>query len=109
VGEAAREDVADDLHVAVAVRAEAHARLHPVLVDDAQRPEAHVLGVVVVGEGEAVEGVEPPVLGVAPFVGAADLCCHVRSCAFVLNIQTHDGVEKYQIKALNFDQPVRNN
>ena len=59
------EHVADDLHVAVAVRAEAHARLHAVLVDDAQRAEAHVRGIVVVGEAEAVERVEPAVVGVA--------------------------------------------
>ena len=71
VRELALEHVADDLHVAVAVRAEARAGLHAVLVDDAQRAEAHVLRVVVVGEGEAVIRIEPAVVGVAAFVGAA--------------------------------------
>src|SRR5205085_9449506 len=54
--------------VAVAVRAEAAARLHPVLVDHPQRPEAHVGRVVVVGEGEGVVGVQPAVVGVAAVV-----------------------------------------
>jgi hypothetical protein len=72
VREAALEHVADDLHVAVAVGAEARAGLHAVLVDDAQRTEAHVRRVVVVGEGEAVERVEPAVPGVASFCAAAD-------------------------------------
>ena len=61
------EDVADDLHVAVAVRAEAAARSDPVLVDDAQVAEAHVARIVVVGEREAVLALQPAVIGVAPF------------------------------------------
>ena len=55
VRERALEHIADDLHVAMPVRAEPRARLHAVLVDDAQRPEAHVPRVVVIGEGKAVE------------------------------------------------------
>ncbi len=62
VFEGAVEHVGNDLHVAVAVRAEAHAGLHPVLVDDPQRAEAHMLGVVIIGEREAVEAVEPAVV-----------------------------------------------
>src|SRR5205823_9212134 len=65
VSERAFEHIGDDLHVAVAVRAEAATGLHAVLVDDAQHPVAHVLRVVVIGEGEAVVRVEPAVLGVA--------------------------------------------
>ena len=65
--ELAREDVADDLHVAMAVRAEAAARGDAVLVDDAQVAEAHVARVVVVGEREAVPALEPAVVGVAAF------------------------------------------
>ena len=49
------EHVGNDLHVAVAVRAEAHARLHAVLVDHAQRAEAHVRRIVVVGKRKAVD------------------------------------------------------
>src|SRR5262249_54639403 len=53
------EDVGDDLHVAVRVRAEAAAGGDAVVVEDAQAAEAHVLGVVVVGERERVPAVEP--------------------------------------------------
>src|SRR6185503_19003261 len=73
VAERALEHVADDLHVTVAVRAEARARLHAILVDDAQRTEPHVLRVVVIREGEAVVRVEPAVVGVAALATAPEL------------------------------------
>ena len=65
------QHVADDLHVAMAVRAEAHAGLHAILVDDAQRSEGHVRGIVVIGKREAVPGIQPAVLGMSPFQGFA--------------------------------------
>jgi hypothetical protein len=43
----------------VRVRAEAGAALDAVFVYDAQGPEVFVFGVVVAGEAEGVEGVEP--------------------------------------------------
>ena len=49
-----------------------------VLVEDPQRPESRVSGVVVVGEGERVEGVEPAVVEVPALAGAANLD-HVSS------------------------------
>src|SRR5258706_4548023 len=73
VCEPALEHVADDFHVAVAMGAEPPARLHAILVDHAQRPKARVAGGVVVGEGKAMEGVEPPVLGMAAFVGPSNV------------------------------------
>ena len=73
MGQAALEHVGEDLHVAVPVGPEALGRLHAVLVDDPEGPEAHVLGVVVVGEGEGVVAVEPAVVGVAPLVALANL------------------------------------
>ena len=45
------------------VGAEAGARRDAVLVDDAQVAEAHVRRVVVVGEREAVVGLQPAVVG----------------------------------------------
>ena len=60
-----RQHVADDLHVAVAVGAEAGAGSDAVFVDDAQIAQAHELRVVVTGKGETVEGLEPAVVGVA--------------------------------------------
>src|SRR5690606_12347102 len=71
--EHALEHVGDVLHVLVAVRAEAAARLHAVLVDHAQDAEAHRVRVVPVGEGEGVPGVEPAVVGVAAVFAALDL------------------------------------
>ena len=44
---------------AVGVGRKAAARRDAILVDDAQRPEADVLGIVVMAEREAVFGVEP--------------------------------------------------
>src|SRR5262249_37532694 len=73
VPERAVEHVGDDLHVAMAVRAEAGPRLHAVLVDDAQRPVAHVPGVVVVRERKAVIRLEPAVLRVSALGGAPQL------------------------------------
>jgi hypothetical protein len=66
------EDVREDLHVGVAVRAEALPRLDAVFVDDAQRAEAHVLRVVEVGERERVEALEPAVGGVSAVVCASE-------------------------------------
>ena len=54
VRELPREHVADDLHVAMTVGAEARARPHTVLVDHAQRAELDVLGIEVIGERKAV-------------------------------------------------------
>src|SRR6185436_2970104 len=71
MAERAFQHVADDLRVAMTVGAEALAGLHPVLVDHPQRAVAHVPGVVVVGEGERVVGVEPAVVGVAALRAAA--------------------------------------
>src|SRR5260221_952207 len=78
VGERALEHVADDFHVAMAVGAEAGTGLHAVLVDDAQRPEAHVPRIVVGGEGKAVKRAQPAVIGIAALGGAAQLL-HVYS------------------------------
>jgi hypothetical protein len=65
------EHVGDDLHVGVAVRAEALAGLHAVLVDDAQRAETHVPRIVVVGERERVAAIEPAQVGATAVAGAS--------------------------------------
>jgi hypothetical protein len=44
----------------------------PVLVDDAQRPEAFMGRVVVIAEGEAVPGLQPAMIALAAFVGPAN-------------------------------------
>jgi hypothetical protein len=60
VRQLAVQHVADDLHVAVAMGAEAGARRDAVFVDDPQVAPAHVGRVVVVGEREAVPAVSQP-------------------------------------------------
>lgn len=70
--EGAFDNVGEDFHVAVRVSGEAAAGSDAVFVDDAQAAEAHVGGVVVIGEGEGVMGFEPAMVGVAAFGGAAD-------------------------------------
>ena len=59
------QDIGDDLHVPMAVHAEALARLYPVLVHDPQGSKTHVGRVVVGVERERVPCVEPVVLGMA--------------------------------------------
>ena len=75
--ERALEHVGDDLHVAVSVGAEALAGLHAILVDHAQRAEAHVARVVVLGEREGVSALEPAVAREPALVAAAH-ADHVR-------------------------------
>jgi hypothetical protein len=53
------------------MHAEAHFGRDAVLVDHAQGAEMGLLRIVVIGEAEGVVGIEPAVLGVAPFVGFA--------------------------------------
>ena len=48
--EGALQDIGNDLHVAVSMGVEARPRSDPVLVDDSQRPEPHVIGIVVMAE-----------------------------------------------------------
>src|SRR3954471_2288511 len=73
VRERAVEHVADDLHVAVPVGAEALAGVDAILVDHAQRAVAHVLRILVAGEGERVERAQPAVIREAAFGAAAHL------------------------------------
>ena len=68
---AALEHVAEDLHVLVRMRPETLAGLDGVIVDHAQRPEPHLIGIVVVAERERVPGVEPVDLRMEPVCGFA--------------------------------------
>src|SRR5882724_7570626 len=62
------EHVADDFHVAVRMLAEALSRGNAVFVDHAQRAVSHVLRIVVTGEGERVEALQPAVVGKSALV-----------------------------------------
>ena len=65
VRERAVDHVGHDLHVLVAVRAEARAGRDHVVVEHAQRAEAQVRRIEVVGEGEGVAGLQPAEVGAA--------------------------------------------
>ncbi len=65
VRDRALADVGDDLHVGVRMRREAGVGGDLVVVPDAKRAPAHALGIVVVGEGEVVLGLQPAVVGAA--------------------------------------------
>ena len=68
VGDRALAHVGDDLHVGVRVRRKAGVRRDLVVVPDPQRAPAHPLGVVIVGEGEMMLGLQPAVVGAAELV-----------------------------------------
>jgi Arc/MetJ family transcription regulator len=59
------EHVAQDLHVSVAMVAEASARRDAIFVDDAQVAESHMRRVVVVGKRKTVPALQPAVVGKA--------------------------------------------
>ena len=44
--------------------------LDRVIVDDAQRSKLPMCGVVVIGKRKAVPGIQPAVIGMAPFLGS---------------------------------------
>src|SRR5262249_51269551 len=71
--ERALEDVGEDLHVAMAVRAETGSSLDAIVVDHAQRAEPHLALVVVVTERERVPAVEPAPVGTSPACGFSNL------------------------------------
>src|SRR5664280_223597 len=65
VRQLAFEHIADDFHIAMAVRAEAASGRDAILVDDAQVAAAHMPRVVIVGERKAVAALQPAVVGIA--------------------------------------------
>lgn len=77
VSECAGDDIAEDFHVAVGVCGKSATGCDAVLIDDAEAAEAHVGGIVVVGEAEAEPAVEPAVIGVSAVGGFAKGCFHV--------------------------------
>src|ERR1700730_8247679 len=65
VSKLARQDIGDDLHVAMGMSWETAAGRDPIFVDDAQRAETHPLGIGVVIEAEGVAGLQPAVIAAA--------------------------------------------
>ena len=73
MGKRAVEHVGDDLHIAVRVGGEAGARRDAVVIDHAQRLEAHVGRVAIAAERERVPAVEPAPVGAAALVRPTSL------------------------------------
>ncbi len=70
--EGALENPGDNFHVTVRVHAEALPGGDAVFVHDAQGAEAHVVGIVVIGEREGMAGVKPAVVGVPALGGRSE-------------------------------------
>src|SRR3990167_4616153 len=71
VFERALQDVGNDFHIPVSVGGKTLARRHRVFVDHAQDGETHLTGVVIVGKGKRVVGVEPAVVEMSAILGLA--------------------------------------
>ena len=67
----ARDHVAENFGIAMRVFAESLARFDDVVVDDAKRTEAHVIGIEIVPERERVPAMEPAELGLAAGIRGA--------------------------------------
>ena len=80
VAQFAFQHIGDDFHVAVAMGAKAAAGRDTVFIDHAQRAEAHMLRIVVVGERKAVPGIQPSMVGMTALIGLAYLIHLVAPC-----------------------------
>ena len=70
VGQRAFQHIADNLHIAVAMRAKTLTRLDSVIIDDAQRTKLGMFRIVIVRKRKAVPGIQPAMVGMAPLLGA---------------------------------------
>ena len=67
------QNVSQNLHVAMRMRPKAAARLHAVFVDDPQAAKARVRRIVIIVERKGIARIQPPVIGMAALVAAANL------------------------------------
>jgi hypothetical protein len=66
------EHVAEDLHLPMRMHSETLARRDAILIDDTQRPKAHLRRVVIIGERERVIRAQPAVIGMAAIIRLTD-------------------------------------
>src|SRR5207253_9645175 len=66
------ENVRDDLHVSMGMPGKSLSRSDAVFIDDAQRAESHVVGVVVGIKRKRVVRVQPAMIGMAALVAVAN-------------------------------------
>src|SRR6266404_4706202 len=66
------QNVGNDFHVPMSVSTESLSGADPVFVDHPERPEAHVLRIVIVTEGKRVPAIKPSQIGGAATTGFAN-------------------------------------
>ena len=74
-----RNDVGEDFHRAMRMGSESLSGSDGVLIDDTERFESPVIGMIVSGEGKAMVGIEPAMVGVEAVARPSDGqlgCCH---------------------------------
>ena len=91
------EHVSDDFHVAMRMRAEAHAGHDEIVVDDAQAAITHPFRVIIIGEAERVIRVEPAVVGVASFICFPNSRC----CFHAHTLGPREESGKYHVSCLS--------
>src|SRR5262245_3873268 len=76
------KNIGDNLHIMVLVRSEAHSGHHQVVIDYPQAAKSHPVRIIIVCETKGVITVQPPMIGVAPFVGSSNFhhesFCHTN-------------------------------
>ena len=72
VFELARQDIGDDLHVAMRMCRETAAGRNPIFIDHAQRAEPHSLGVGVIVKTESMARLQPAVVAAAALTARSD-------------------------------------
>src|SRR5213080_779458 len=65
------QHITDNLHITVAVAAKTTARLDGIIIDDAQRAQLDMFGIMVIRKGKAVPGIQPAVISMTPVLSAA--------------------------------------
>src|SRR5580692_551709 len=74
------------------MRMKTAAARNDILIDHAQRAEAHVMRIAIIAERKTVPGIEPVDLGGAAFVGFAQ--CQHKGLVSVSNIETRRRTKK---------------
>ena len=64
-----RENVANNLHIAMAMLTKTHSCSHAILINDAQISPSHKLGVMVASKRKGVKALEPAMVGIASILG----------------------------------------
>lgn len=77
------QHVTKNFHITMRMRAETLAGRDAIIVDDAQRTEAHVRRIVIISKGKGVMRIQPAVVGTAAFVRPSDI--QFGHCRFHVN------------------------